>query len=368
MTTTFRRPLPVRRRAFDVADTALAAEGVRRIEWAEREMPVLRLIRERFEKEQPLEGMRIGACLHVTSETANLMRTLEAGGAKVALCASNPLVDAGRRRRGPGRPNTGSPTFARRGVDRDGYYGHLNAVADTHPQMTMDDGCDLVSLLHKERRDRPGRRHRRHRRDDHRRHPPARDGRRWRAAYPVIAVNEAQTKHFFDNRYGTGQSTVDGILRATNILIAGRHVVVAGYGWVGQGIASRMRGMGAHGRHRRGRPRACHRGAHGRLPGQAGRGSRAVGRAVRHRHGQCQRLPPRALRADGRRRDHGQQRPLRRRARARRVGRDGGRPMPPGPARRARSTTWVRRSFTCSPRAGWSTWPPPKATRRRSWT
>ena len=230
--------------AHDVADLGLAADGVKRIEWAEREMPVLRLIRERFEKEQPLEGMRVGACLHVTSETANLMRTLKAGGAQIALCASNPLstqddvaaalVD-----------EYGISTYARRGVDRDGYYGHLNAVADTHPQMTMDDGCDLVSLLHKERP------------NDLagviggteetttgviRLRAMAADG---ALRYPVVAVNEAKTKHFFDNRYGTGQSTVDGILRATNILLAGRHVVVAGYGWVGKGIASRMRGMGA---------------------------------------------------------------------------------------------------------------------------
>ncbi len=228
----------------DVADLGLAPDGVRRIEWAEREMPVLRLIRERFERERPLDGLRIGACLHVTSETANLMRTLKAGGAQVALCASNPLstqddVAAALV------AEYGIPTHARRGVDRDGYYGHLNAVADTHPQMTMDDGCDLVSLLHKERP------------DDLagvfggmeetttgviRLRAMAADG---ALRYPVVAVNEAKTKHFFDNRYGTGQSTVDGILRATNVLLAGRHVVIAGYGWVGKGIASRMRGMGA---------------------------------------------------------------------------------------------------------------------------
>ena len=231
-------------RAFDVADPALAAEGVRRIEWAEREMPVLRLIRERFAEEQPLKGMRIGACLHVTSETANLMRTLVAGGATVTLCASNPLstqddVAAALS------TEYGVPTFARRGIDRDGYYDHLNAVADTGPQVTMDDGCDLVTLLHTERREQlagviagteettTG---------VIRLRAMAADG---ALEYPVIAVNEAQTKHLFDNRYGTGQSTVDGILRATNILIAGRRAVVAGYGWVGRGIASRLRGMGA---------------------------------------------------------------------------------------------------------------------------
>lgn len=231
--------------AHDVTDLGLAAEGVRRIEWAEREMPVLRLIRERFAKERPLAGIRIGACLHVTTETANLMRTLAAGGAEVSLAASNPLstkddVAAALV------AEYGISTFARRGEDRDTYYRHLGQVADTHPQITMDDGCDLVSLLHSER--------------------PAQvpevlagteetttgvirlkamaaDG---ALGFPVVAVNEAQTKHLFDNRYGTGQSTVDGILRATNVLIAGRRVVIAGYGWVGRGIASRMAGMGAH--------------------------------------------------------------------------------------------------------------------------
>jgi adenosylhomocysteinase len=231
--------------AHDVTDLDLAAEGVRRIEWAEREMPVLRLIRERFATERPLAGLRIGACLHVTTETANLMRTLKAGGAEVVLAASNPLstkddvaaalVSA-----------YGIATYARRGEDRDTYYAHLNDVADTRPQITMDDGCDLVSLLHSERPDQvqevlagteettTG---------VIRLKAMAADG---ALGFPVVAVNEAQTKHLFDNRYGTGQSTIDGILRATNILLAGRNVVVAGYGWVGRGIASRMNGMGAH--------------------------------------------------------------------------------------------------------------------------
>ena len=231
--------------AHDVTDLGRAAEGVRRVEWAEREMPVLRLIRERFADERPLEGIRIGACLHVTSETANLMRTLQAGGADVVLAASNPLstqddVAAALV------TEYGIATYARRGEDRDTYYRHLNAVADTRPQLTMDDGCDLVSLLHQER--------------------PAQVAEvmagteetttgviRLRAmaadgalGYPVIAVNEALTKHLFDNRYGTGQSTLDGIVRATNLLIAGRNVAIAGYGWVGRGIASRMAGHGAH--------------------------------------------------------------------------------------------------------------------------
>jgi adenosylhomocysteinase len=231
--------------AHDVTDLGLAAEGIRRIEWAEREMPVLRLIRERFERELPLAGLRVGACLHVTTETANLMRTLKAGGATVVLAASNPLstkddVAAALV------AEYGISCYARRGEDRDSYYRHLNAVADTHPQITMDDGCDLVSLLHAERPDQvtevlagteettTG---------VIRLKAMAADG---ALRFPVVAVNEAQTKHLFDNRYGTGQSTVDGILRASNILLAGRNVVIAGYGWVGRGIASRMNGMGSH--------------------------------------------------------------------------------------------------------------------------
>ena len=230
--------------AHDVTDLALAPDGVKRIEWAEREMPVLRLIRARFEKEKPLEGLRIGACLHVTTETANLMRTLKAGGAQVALCASNPLstqddVAAALV------SEYGISTFARRGVDRDGYYRHLNAVADTHPMLTQDDGCDLVSLLHRDRSaELPGVLAGTEETTTGviRLRAMAADG---ALRYPVVAVNEAKTKHLFDNRYGTGQSTVDGVLRATNILLAGRRVAIAGYGWVGKGIASRMRGMGA---------------------------------------------------------------------------------------------------------------------------
>ncbi|MET1232192.1 MAG: adenosylhomocysteinase [Candidatus Limnocylindrales bacterium] len=231
--------------AHDVTDLGLAAEGRRRIDWAEREMPVLRQIRERFAAEEPLAGLRIGACLHVTTETANLMRTLKAGGADVVLAASNPLstkddVAAALV------TEYGVAVYARRGEDRDTYYAHLEAVADTHPQLTMDDGCDLVSLLHSSRPDQltevlagteettTG---------VVRLNAMAAAG---ALGFPVIAVNEAQTKHLFDNRYGTGQSTLDGILRATNILIAGRRVVVAGYGWVGKGITSRFKGHGAH--------------------------------------------------------------------------------------------------------------------------
>jgi adenosylhomocysteinase len=240
MTTTDRAALP----PHDVADPALADEGVNRIEWAEREMPVLRLIRERFGREKPLDGLRLAACLHVTTETANLVRTLEAGGAKVALCASNPLSTQDDVAAALVRVY-GISAFARHGEDRDTYYRHLNQAADTRPHMTMDDGCDLVTLIHKERRDQlpeivagteettTG---------VIRLRAMAADG---ALRYPVIAVNEALTKHLFDNRYGTGQSTLDGVLRSTNYLIAGRRVVVVGYGWCGKGIASRFRGLGA---------------------------------------------------------------------------------------------------------------------------
>jgi adenosylhomocysteinase len=240
-----RETMTITRAAHDVTDLGLAGEGVRRVEWAEREMPVLRSIRERFAQERPLDGLRIGACLHVTTETANLMRTLQAGGAEVVLAASNPLstqddVAAALV------SEYGIPVHARRGEDRDTYYAHLNSVADSLPQLTMDDGCDLVSLLHQERASQV--------KDVLagteetttgviRLRAMAADG---ALGYPVIAVNEAQTKHLFDNRYGTGQSTLDGILRATNLLIAGRNVVIAGYGWVGRGIAMRMAGHGGH--------------------------------------------------------------------------------------------------------------------------
>jgi adenosylhomocysteinase len=230
--------------SHDVADLGLVAEGVRRIEWAEREMPVLRLIRERFEQEQPLKGLRIGACLHVTTETANLMRTLKAGGADVTLVASNPLstkddVAAALV------AEYGISCYAIRGEDNATYYRHLEAAADTHPHITMDDGCDLVALLHQQR---PEQLHEVLAGTEEtttgviRLKAMAADG---ALSFPVLAVNEAQTKHLFDNRYGTGQSTVDGILRATNLLLAGRRCVVAGYGWVGRGIANRLNGMGA---------------------------------------------------------------------------------------------------------------------------
>lgn len=230
---------------YDIKDSKLAEGGRLRIEWAEREMPVLRMIRERFEKERPLHGLRIAACLHVTTETANLMRTLQVGGADVVLTASNPLstqddVAAALVN------HFEIPTFAIKGEDNVTYYKHLGAALDHKPHMTMDDGADLVSTLHKGRRELLA---------------EVVGGTeetttgviRLRAmaadkalSFPIIAVNDAMTKHFFDNRYGTGQSTIDGIVRATNVLLAGRHFVVAGYGWCGRGLASRARGMGAN--------------------------------------------------------------------------------------------------------------------------
>ena len=229
----------------DVKDLSLAKNGVNKIEWAAREMPVMKIIRKRFEKEKPLAGVRLSACLHVTSETANLAIALRDSGAEVVLCASNPLstqddVAAALVQ------EYGIPTYAIKGENDATYYEHLEAALETKPQMTMDDGADLLTLLH-------------------RKHPDllddiiggteetttgvirltamAADG---QLKYPVIAVNDAETKHFFDNRYGTGQSTLDGITRATNILWAGRRTVISGYGWCGRGVASRAKGMGAN--------------------------------------------------------------------------------------------------------------------------
>jgi len=233
---------------YDIKNLRLAPEGKLRIEWAEREMPVLRLIRERFKKERPLKGMRISCCLHVTSETANLLNTLKSGGANVAVCASNPLstqdgVAASLVK------DYGIPVFAICGEDKKTYYQHIRAALNHRPHLTMDDGADLVSTLHSK---------------------AERAGiliknviggteetttgvTRLRSMeksgvlrYPIIAVNDAQTKHFFDNRYGTGQSTIDGIVRATNVLLAGRNFVVCGYGWCGRGVAMRAKGMGAN--------------------------------------------------------------------------------------------------------------------------
>jgi adenosylhomocysteinase len=232
-------------RKHDVKDLALAPEGLRRIAWADRQMPVLAAIRDRFDREQPLAGYRVSACLHVTTETANLMRTLKAGGADVVLCASNPLstqddvaaalVD-----------EFDVAVFAIKGEDNDTYYQHIEAAVDHKPHITMDDGADVIGVLHSARREQLG---------DViagteetttgviRLKALERDG---ALGFPVIAVNDADTKHLFDNRYGTGQSTIDGIIRATNVLLAGKRIVVAGYGMVGKGVALRAKGMGAH--------------------------------------------------------------------------------------------------------------------------
>lgn len=229
----------------DIRDIKLAEGGRRRIEWAEREMPVLRLIRERFAKERPLNGVRISACLHVTTETANLMHTLHLGGADVVLTASNPLstqddVAASLV------SHFEIPTYAIKGEDNVTYYKHIRSALDHQPNITMDDGADLVSTLHKEHRDLL-------RNVVGGTEETTTGVIRLRAmaadkalAFPVIAVNDAMTKHFFDNRYGTGQSTIDGIVRATNILLAGKNFVIAGYGWCGRGLAMRARGMGAN--------------------------------------------------------------------------------------------------------------------------
>jgi len=229
----------------DIKDIDLAPAGRLRIEWAEREMPVLRLIRERFAEEKPLAGVRLAACLHVTTETANLARTLQAGGAEVVLTASNPLST---------QDDVAAalvsyyeiPVFAIKGEDNETYYKHIHAALDHKPQITMDDGADLVSTLHKNRTELIG---------DViggteetttgviRLRAMANDG---VLRYPIVAVNDAMTKHLFDNRYGTGQSTMDGVIRATNVLIAGKTVVVAGYGWCSRGIAMRAKGLGAN--------------------------------------------------------------------------------------------------------------------------
>lgn len=228
----------------DIANASLAAEGKKRIEWAERNMPVLAQIRERFEKEQPFKGVRFAACMHVTTETANLMRTLKAGGAELALCASNPLST---------QDDTaaalvyeyGISVFARNAVDREGYYSHINAALDIEPHQVFDDGCDLVNTLHTTRTEllpnitggceetTTG---------VIRLQQMAKDG---ALTFPMIAVNDTDTKHMFDNRYGTGQSTMDAIFRATNQLIAGKIFVVSGFGYCGKGVAERARGMGA---------------------------------------------------------------------------------------------------------------------------
>jgi adenosylhomocysteinase len=234
---------PTHGRSFDIKDPSLAADGRRRIEWAAREMPVLDEIRAQFERERPLDGIRIVACGHITTETANLARTLKAGGANAVLCASNPLSTQDDV--AAALVEEGIAVFAIKGEDNETYYRHLRSAIDHAPQIIIDDGADVVSLIHQERPELLPEvigateetttgviRHRALHNDGLLR-------------FPVIAVNDADTKHFFDNRYGTGQSTIDGILRATNVLLAGKSIVVAGYGWCGKGIAMRARGMGA---------------------------------------------------------------------------------------------------------------------------
>jgi adenosylhomocysteinase len=231
-------------RKYDVADLSLANEGRDRILWADRDMPVLAKIREEFEKKKPLKGMTLSACLHVTSETANLVRTLKAGGADVFLCASNPLSTQNDTAAALVK-HFGIPVFACRGEDKKTFYSHLNAVLDAKPNITMDDGADLVNLLHGERSEAAGR-------VIASMEETTTGVIRLRAMeaagklkFPVVAVNDADTKHLFDNRYGTGQSTLDGILRATNKLFAGLKFVVVGYGWCGRGVAMRAKGAGA---------------------------------------------------------------------------------------------------------------------------
>jgi len=231
-------------RTGDVKDRSLAEQGRSRIGWAGSYMPVLRQIRDRFEAEKPLKGVRIGACLHVTTETANLMLALQAGGAEIALCASNPLSTQDDV--AAALCEYGIPTYAIKGEDNAVYYSHIEAVIATKPHMSMDDGCDLVNTIYSKHNELLA---------DMlggceetttgviRLRAMEKDG---VLPYPVIAVNNALTKHMFDNRYGTGQSTLDGIIRATNVLLAGRTVVVVGYGWCGRGVASRATGMGAH--------------------------------------------------------------------------------------------------------------------------
>jgi len=230
----------------DVKDFALAAMGKKRIDWAEQNMPVLRQVREQFARTKPLKGIRLSACLHVTTETANLMRTLKAGGAEVLLCASNPLSTQDDTAASLIK-HDGIPTFAIRAEDRNTYYRHLHAVLATKPVVTLDDGADLVNLLHTESRYTSQAGQMRASLEETttgviRLRAMEQDR---KLKIPVVAVNDADTKYLFDNRYGTGQSTVDGILRATNILFAGKNFVIAGYGWCGKGVAMRARGMGA---------------------------------------------------------------------------------------------------------------------------
>ena len=346
----------------DVKDLALAPEGVRRIKWADRQMPVLQAIRERFEREQPLAGYRISACLHVTTETANLMRTLKAGGADVVLCASNPLSTQDDVAAALVEEYDIS-VFAIKGEDNDTYYSHIEAAVDHKPQLTMDDGADVISVLHSARREQLG---------DIiagmeetttgviRLKAMEADG---ALAFPVIAVNEARTKHFFDNRYGTGQSTIDGIIRATNVLIAGGKFVVAGYGWVGRGVAMRAKGLGAHVIVTEVDPMRALEALMDGFEVLPMADAAKIGEHLLHGDRRQARDRPRAHGSDEGRRDHLQHGALQRRDRH---------PGAPrrSPSRRARHATSSRSSHsptaaasTCWPRAGWSTSRPRRATR-----
>jgi adenosylhomocysteinase len=271
----------------DVKNLRLAAEGKRKIEWAERSMPVLRLIRERFAKEKPLKGVNIAACLHVTTETSNLMLTLKAGGANLALCASNPLSTQDDNAAALVAEH-GISTFAIKGEDNKTYYRHIKQALDLKPNITMDDGADLVSEIHKKRRDLI----------KHvlggteetttgviRLRAMAHAG---ALKFPVMAVNDSKTKHFFDNRYGTGQSTLDGVIRATNMLVAGSTVVIAGYGWCGRGVAARAKGDRDGDRFRK-----SYRSRHGRVSCHADGQGGGAGRLIHHRHRQSERNPTR---------------------------------------------------------------------------
>ena len=298
----------------DIKDPKLAGGGRERIEWAAGEMQVLAEIRARFEKERPLAGIRIAACLHVTSETANLMETLAAAGAEVLLAASNPLstqddVAAALTEQ------SGVETFAIKGEDNDVYYKHLNAILDLRPQVTMDDGADLVSVLHRDRADQL----------EHvlggteetttgviRLRAMAADG---ALAYPIVSVNDADTKHLFDNRFGTGQSTIDAIMRSTNRLLAGKTVVVVGYGMCGRGVSSRARGLGAHVVVTEVDPTAALEALDGGLPGHADPRRRPRRRHLRHRDRRHARDRARTYGTDARRGDHGELRSFRRRDR-----------------------------------------------------
>lgn len=229
---------------YHIKNIKLAEQGKLKIEWAEEQMDVLRQIRARFSKEKPLKGLKLSACLHVTTETANLMRTLKAGGAEVVLCASNPLSTQDETAAALVK-HFDIPVYAIKGEDKDTYYKHLNIALDHKPNITMDDGADLVALLHGKRKNQA--------KNIYGSTEETTTGvirlqaleRAKQLLFPVLAVNEAKTKHFFDNRYGTGQSTLDGVIRATNVLIAGKRVVIAGYGWCGRGCAMRAKGMGA---------------------------------------------------------------------------------------------------------------------------